>query len=573
VLHEALERTNFGDEGIEGHRRLVILTNLLLHRQEATRLVQGEITRGQTPLGQELRHFINEGVEGAGEIRRVLGRVSGEIRESLEALAVLIQRLETAHLSKTDRDEILRDISGECENIRQTIGVLPESNVREEAFKTALQHHIMNPLTFIDSGADVAASLDDEVAVRGLVKPMEPALSRISLALSNISHALDKKGLAIATPVSGVISLEVEDEHTLRIGIPHSENTEDIEHIVYQQLEAMGARNIAVIPFSPAHEHLGIVQELNKRGRFGLIVDTTDVGAVRNALSMVISELELVSLTEDYPALATGNLHNADREVLLSIATDPRLYTKYRTMQLNYIAPQTRTVNTPSNLYRFSDHAKALDAGRPRVAAIPSALLENDPLLRTRIMNRRRQMHADNPIQEVLVITDPRITEANYHAYLEALGVEGLFDRRHVILYADIAAYQGIDTATLDPARVREAMSAINEEDLQGIIREIANRNLSLEISSEDIAFVGGVPLFTQLIRGILEGVGEGEEAYYEMLIERLTAQGDLDPAVAARLRASRDQIFSRPDAPTYRDYEQDIQDYKAYIENVKQSL
>jgi len=377
--------------------------------------------------------------------------------------------------------------------------------------------------------------------------------------------------LAMSEPLE--LSTEVgagpESAGTLRIAIPAFDNQAEVESAVRK---ALGDRNVEIV-ISPTQDRERIVGDLRKTASLGLVIDTPEVDKVETMLGNVLNELDAYSLLREHPALTSGRLGDIKRELLVRISSDPRLQREIKSSEADYTLSNIDLLALakfePMTRYRFSRRTMELTEERPRIAAVPAALIENNPALRTRIANKRIQMGMlegqEDPIKDVLVITDPKITDENLDAYLETLGVEQIFNRENgnTITHAELAAECGTQGL---------AIARISDEKMEDVVRQVANRKLGCEAERGDIAVVGGVrALVTMLIQGILTGVSEGDEAYYEMIIERLANDGELDPEVAARLKEAREQIFEKGTVD-HRRYNEELEEFKESVEVFKRN-
>jgi len=345
----------------------------------------------------------------------------------------------------------------------------------------------------------------------------------------------------------------------ITIGIPAFENADQIEGLIKQKLEG---RNISIVRFETGDKQEDMVRRLRDQGKVGLVVDTNDVATIEKALDPLLDELDLCLLLKDHPALITGKLDNLSRTALVEIMNDGNLQKKITSSNAEYAMSNIDALALAGceayATYAFSAQARGLDATQPKIAVVPSALLESNPGLKARIMNRRIQMgmlegEAD-PIRDVLVITDPRIKDENLYTYLNIMGISDLFDRSNIIIHGEIVQKCQDRPIPINPA-------ALNEQQMQDIIRDILAPPQETVID-----FVGGRALLVGLITGMITGVLPEQEEYYEKVIERLAHDGQIPPDIAEELNKSKGQIF-KPDTVEGQRYNRELEKERQRIQ------
>jgi fido (protein-threonine AMPylation protein)/SAM-dependent methyltransferase len=346
--------------------------------------------------------------------------------------------------------------------------------------------------------------------------------------------------------------------------------SESVRTQVEDTLERMGKD--ADVTVATTRDRQQLTEDLRRRGGLGLIIDTPDADAIDEMLEPLVHELEVCSLLTNYPVLRTGKTGEATRDLILELKPGGRLERRITAENTQFVVSSLDVLalagGDPHARYQFSDTARGLTPQTPAVAAIPAALLEQDPGLRTRIINRRMQMgmlegEAD-PIHDVLVITNPAITTANLYGYLRALGVQDLFDAEHIILRQDID--DACAMLEVEPAQL------IDELTIRRVIQNLASWSIP-ELAGRmpddiTVGFVGGQEgreLIAGLITGMLEGVPEGLRARYEETVERLANGGWLPDGFEDRMKASRDQLFA-PSSLEFQRFEDEVEEYREQL-------
>ena len=353
-----------------------------------------------------------------------------------------------------------------------------------------------------------------------------------------------------------------------RIVIPAFENRDRLVEIVSEAIQARSyPLRIEVVADSDTTDGVAIVEGLSQQGnRLNLLIDTDDEAVVAEMINPILDELDVNMLLLNHPGLTVRGGSAVRREVLTQLTQDRRLLTVIRSGEAAYALSRAIRMELSGcgrfSYYAYSERARALSRDNQKMIVIPSSVLEGNIArgLRASIANRQMQMggiEGEDPIGDVLVITDPTITsDLQVSNYLTTFELDALLDRSRVITHQEIAE-----------RCPGQEMGNLAELEIKAIISQIMQER-GLEVADEaDMEILGGTEgLVSMLIQGILTGIEPGQEARYEEAIERLVNNGELDPKVAQQLNESKDLLINQ-DAPEYETYRSEIQNLKQRLD------
>jgi len=375
--------------------------------------------------------------------------------------------------------------------------------------------------------------------------------------------------------------------YRLQVGIYVKDGTKR-EAVADQVREILGTDKVDIVPFVEDESRDGLLNRMNERGDFGLIIDTDDITKVKPALESVLNEVEYDAAMTGQPVLTVGREREMRRGILAELKSDGSLSRRIipedtqdtvSNIELTGLDVRAFSRFAPLAGYRLSPGARGLstDDEDQRLVVIPSPLLENDPALRDRLVNKKIQMGflegKVDPLKDVLVVTDERVTtemiddakgkERVVDRYLKALRVRELIDDNDVILreHLDQACRelreQGDEYANYTYKNLTGAM-------LERVVRYIMAKRGVRVTSSERVGVVGlerheKLADLAGLVNAMLTGVsGEAEKRYYEDVIEQLVADGDIPGPVAEEIRRRKEQLFDATNEG-FEQYEKDL--------------
>jgi len=366
-----------------------------------------------------------------------------------------------------------------------------------------------------------------------------------------IDTGLERKDLA-AIPAG-----DVAPSQTLRIAIPESvgvSEKSEIRRVVSARVAAIG-REVQFIECDTSDGE-ALRNTLGETGRFCLVVDA-DPKVVEASIDKVLSEIDqkmnqedVNSVLEAQPLFRTeGSGVALLMEALKDGTLTRRIVREDADFTVSSIDVFAMAQGDTAACYEYSSEMSPIPEEQDTdVVLIPIDAFEEDASLKERVISRRMQAQmrmtdgTKDPLDEMIVITtpNPRRSREDRAAYLQAIGIDdSLFDDSHIITYEDIA--DELQIAGLEQEQIETQMQAFFAQgdvgQMRTVLGRIAAKKLNrAQINDEDIEIVSPASLFMALVKIILEGVSD--LSFYEVVVEGLVRNKQIDQVTAERLRA-----------------------------------